>query len=186
MTYVPFKVGSLGPHTILPIAISCPIVFSWISSMVWNLFPFKGDFSFGKSQTSQGAKNGLWEGLSHLSDLMFHQKTAWDVIHEQTCCCDEAVSSAADVKNVNLMQIHRSTCSVILNVTATQYTCSLSGFYHPHWLVQWSHHCSCMGIPAHSPWLPGYIDVAQTILIMLTMAGLFPDTPHKNVQNNPK
>ena len=27
-TSVPFKVGTLGPHTVLPIAISCPIVFS--------------------------------------------------------------------------------------------------------------------------------------------------------------
>ena len=35
-----------------------------------------------------------------------------------------------------------------------------------------------MRILVHSPWLPGYIDVLQTILIMLTMAGLFPDRPH--------
>ena len=27
-TSVPFKVGTLGPHTVLPIAISCPLVFS--------------------------------------------------------------------------------------------------------------------------------------------------------------
>ena len=25
----------------------------------------------------------------------------------------------------------------------------------------------------HIPWLPGYVDVAQTILVMLTMTGLF-------------
>ena len=64
-TSVPFKVGTLGPHTVLPaslplfktlwkpfvdILVSCPIAFSWISSMFWYLFPFKGDFSFGKSQ----------------------------------------------------------------------------------------------------------------------------------------
>ena len=36
------------------------------------------------------------------------------------------------------MQIHCSTCSVILNVTATQYACSLNGVYHPHWLVKLS------------------------------------------------
>ena len=63
------KVGPLGPHTVLQIAVSCPIVFSWISSMVLNLFPFKGNlfywFYFGKSQKSQGTKSGL-EGLSHL------------------------------------------------------------------------------------------------------------------------
>ena len=70
----------------------------------------------------------------------------------------------------NLMQIH---CSVILNATATQYTCWLKGV--THWLVQWSHHCSHMCIPVSSPWLPGYIDVMQTILIILTMAGLFLD-----------
>ena len=32
----PFKVGTLGPHTVLPIAIICPIVFSWNSLMVWD------------------------------------------------------------------------------------------------------------------------------------------------------
>ena len=37
--------------------------------------------------------------------------------------------------------------------------------------------CSCMCVPVHSPWLPGYISVMLTILIILTMAGLFPDRP---------
>ena len=46
-----------GPHTILPITISYPVIISWISSMVWNLFPFKGDFSFGKIQKPQGTKS---------------------------------------------------------------------------------------------------------------------------------
>ena len=31
--------------------------------------------------------------------------------------------------------------------------------------------------PVHSPWLPGYINVAQTVLVLLTMAGLFLDRP---------
>ena len=35
-----------------------------------------------------------------------------------------------------------------------------------------------MCIPMHSPWLPGYIDVTQTALTILIMAGLFPDKPH--------
>ena len=77
----------------------------------------------------------------------------------------------------NLMQICGSTYSVILNVTATQYTCSLRGIYCPHWLVQWSHHCSCTFIPVHSPWLPGYIDVTWTVLIILTMVEVFVDRP---------
>ena len=31
---------------------------------------------------------------------------------------------------------------------------------------------------SHPPWLPVYINVIQTILVTLTMAGLFPDRPH--------
>ena len=67
--------------------------------------------------------------------------------------------------------------SVILNATATQCTRSLSSIYRPPWRVQWSHHCSHVHIPIHSPWLPRYIDVAQTVLTVLTMARLFPDRP---------
>ena len=77
----------------------------------------------------------------------------------------------------NLMQICCSTCSVILNAMTTQCTCSLNVVYCPHWLVQWSHHCSRMCIPVHSPGLPGDINAAQTILVILTTAGLFLDRP---------
>ena len=75
----------------------------------------------------------------------------------------------------NLMQIPCSTHSGILNGTATQDTGSLSDIYLPHWLVQWGCPCSHIRTAVYSPWLPGYSDVAQTILIMLTMAGFFPD-----------
>ena len=32
-------------------------------------------------------------------------------------------------------------------------------------------------IPVQSPWLLSYMDVVETVLIILTMAGLFPDRP---------
>ena len=54
----------------------------------------------------------------------------------------------------------------------------IKGIYHPHWLVQWSCHCSPMSIPVHSPWIPGYTNVTQTILIVLAMAWFFLDRPH--------
>ena len=70
---VPFKIGTLGPHTVLPITISCPVVFSWISSMVWNLFPFKDDLIWGKARSH---RCHIWAMgvLSHLGDLMFGRK----------------------------------------------------------------------------------------------------------------
>ena len=77
----------------------------------------------------------------------------------------------------NLGQIRCSTRSVVLNTTTTQYTRSLNNVYYPHWLVRWSHLCSRMHIPAHSPWLPRCFDIVQTVLIISTMAGLFPDRP---------
>ena len=77
----------------------------------------------------------------------------------------------------NLMQIHCSTHSVILNVRTAHYTCSLNGVHQPHWLVQWSRHCSRMSILVLFPWLPGYSNVMQTIFIILTRVGVFPDRP---------
>ena len=161
--------------------------------MIWNLFLFKGDFSFGKWEAT-GHQIWAVAGLSHLGDLMFCQNPAQDVIDEWVCCCDEAANHQLPIAfafwviwivsreecsslTQNLMQICCSCCSVILNVTATQYTCSLNGIYRPHWLVQWNRHCSHMHILVHSPWLSGYTAVTQTFLVILTMAGLFLDRP---------
>ena len=55
----PLKIRHLGTSHSSPIVFSCPFVFSWISLTVWNLFPSKGDFSFGKSQKSQSTKSRL-------------------------------------------------------------------------------------------------------------------------------
>ena len=42
-----------------------------------------------------------------------------------------------------------------------------------------------MHIPVHSPWLPGNINVTQTVLIILTMTELFLDRPHIHVTDFP-
>ena len=124
---------------------------------------------------------------------------AWEMMHELAHCSDEATNHQLSIDAAfwiiqivsieecssfmqNLMQICWPTYSVILNVMATQYTCSLNGTYCLHWLVQRSCHCSHVCIPVHSPWLPGYIDVRQNVVI-LTMAGLFPDRPHHILEN---
>ena len=115
-----------------------------------------------------------------------------DMMHEQGCCCDEAANHQLPMAAAfwiipivsleewsslmhNLVQIHCSTPSVILNMMATQCTCSLSGIYWPHWLVNPSFF-TCI-LPVHSPWLPGYTAV-QTVLVIVTMAVLFLNRPH--------
>ena len=123
------------------------------------------------------------------------KSSAQDMVHEQAHCHDETANhqlpraaafwiiqivSVEECSSLiqNMTQVHCSALSVTLNATGTQYRCSLNSVYLPHWLVQWSHHCSHMCIPVHSPWLPGYINVTQTFLIILTMDELFLDRPH--------
>ena len=107
------------------------------------------------------------------------------MMYEWVCCRSETTShqlpiavtfwitwlvSAEECSGLmqNFTQICCSICSVILTVTATQYTCSLNSVYLPHWHVQRSH-CSHMCIPVYSPSLPGYINVLQTVLILLVL-----------------
>ena len=132
----------------------------------------------------------IWaEGeLSHLGDLMFHKKTLHETWYMRKCVIvmklpmpRAAAFWSIQIVSVEecsslmqyLMQIHCSIHSVILNAMTTQYTCSFNGTYSPHWLVQCSCHCSCMWIPVHSPGLPVYVNVLQSIFIILTMAVLF-------------
>ena len=144
--------------------------------MAWNLFPFKGNFSFGKARSRRAPNLGCSRAESPGWFEVFLKNSAQDVMHEWAQHCNEAANhqlpiatafwliwmvSMEECSNItqNLIQISCCTCSVILNVTTTQYTRTLNGVYCPHWLVQWSHHCSHMCIPVPSPWLPGYIDV---------------------------
>ena len=93
---------------------------------------------------------GSW-GTESLEWFDVSQKNpTWDVMHERTCCHDEAANhqvpiaaafwiiqivSVEDCSSLtqNLMQICCSTRSVILNVTALQSTCSLNNIDCLHW-----------------------------------------------------
>ena len=140
----------------------------------------------------RGAESPGWFDISQ-------KNCEWDPMHEQVHCCDESANHRLPIVTTfwiiqivskkecclwgggklslmqNLKQIHCSSHSVVLNAMAIEYICLLKGIYFPYWLVQWSHHCSCICIPIHSPWLPSYISAAQIILDILTMVGLWPD-----------
>ena len=149
--------------------------------------PYQRWFKFREKPEDAGCQIWAVGVLSHLGDLMFHQNT----LHKTWCISDEAEAASAQLPiaavfwiipivsmeecsslKQNLIQICFSTHAVILNAMATEYTCSLNGIYHPHWLVHWRPRCSHMNIPVHSPWLPRYIDV-QTILVILTTVDHF-------------
>ena len=137
-------------------------------------------------------KHSTFSGVLLVAGLLEHGSLSTDSWPSWKCLCHPFISaslfalslkafwiiwivSAEECSTLtkNFMQFRCSTRSVILFVTATQYTCSLNGIYQTHWLVQWSRHCSHMRIPVHSPWLPGCIDVVQTVLIILTWLDFF-------------
>ena len=124
-------------------------------------------------------------GLSHLGDLMFLPRT----LHQMWCMSRRVAHSCGLLNHPNSFRGGMFKLNTECDADSLLYSLShfkwnshtehmlTHGIYRPHWLVQWSCHCSHMRIPVHSPWLPGYIHVMQTILIILTMAGLFQDRP---------
>ena len=48
---VPFKAVTLGPHWVLLVTIRCPIIFPWISLMVWNSSLSKVILVLGKARS---------------------------------------------------------------------------------------------------------------------------------------
>ena len=90
---VPFKVVTLGPHTVLPIAISCLVVFSSISLTVWNLFSFKADISFGKPRSHRapnlGYRGAELPGWFYVS----LKNSSWNTINDCLHCGDEAADN---------------------------------------------------------------------------------------------
>ena len=91
MSYGPKNtVGTLGPHTVFPIAISCPFVFSWLpSTVVWNFS--KVILVLGKV-VSLRVPNLNCSVVESCGWFDITQKTALDMMHEQAHYCDEAAN----------------------------------------------------------------------------------------------
>ena len=104
----------------------------------------KGILVLGKARSCRAPNLGCRGGESPGWFDVSSKNSAWDVMHEQACCCDEAASHQLPIAMAfctmlivfveecssltqNLMQIHCSTFSVILNAMITQYTCSVDG-----------------------------------------------------------
>ena len=157
--------------------------------MVWNLFSFKGDFSFGKSQKLQGATSGLQGGwvtwvIWHVTKKFCMRHDAWAGALLWWSCQSPVAHSCGLLNHLNsfcrgMFRLNAKLDAGSLFYSLSQFECDGHTVHMlTRWRLtrQWNHHCSHMNIPVHSPWLPGYIDVTQTILVMLTMAGLFNST----------
>ena len=161
---VPFKAGTLGPHTVLPVSL---LLFKTLCKILWwnhhqlslriflncinglKSLPFQRWFQFWEKPEVTGHQ--IWAVVETESPGRFDvspKNSAWNMMHERALCRDEAANhqvptavafwisrivSMEECSSLtqNLRQIRCSTHSVILNVMATQYTCSLNSVYCP-------------------------------------------------------
>ena len=137
--------------------------------------PFQRWFYFGEKPEVTWCQVLAVRRLSHLDDLMFHQKTLHETWYiKWVRCHDEAANQQLPIAGAfwiiqivsmeecsrwmqNLMQIHGSTCSFLMQQPHSTHAHSSESTTPTDWLVQWSCHCSRMRVPVHSPWLPGYV-----------------------------
>ena len=125
-TSIPFKVGTLRPHIVLPITISCPVIFSWISLMVWISSLSKVILVLGKARSHRASNLGSKGSESPGWFDVLPKISAQNMVQERACCHGVAANHQNSFHRgmfsitQNFIQIHSSTCSVILNVMATQ------------------------------------------------------------------
>ena len=83
---VPFKIGPLGPHTVLPIAISCPIVCSWISKSEISSFS-KVILVLGKAKSFRVPNQGCRGAESPGWFYVLPNNSAWDMMKLPITSC---------------------------------------------------------------------------------------------------
>ena len=86
-----------------------PCCIFLISLLVWNPFPFKDDFSFGKSKNFQGAKSGLWGAESPVWFDASPKNSVWDMMDERAHCHDKAGNHQLPIAAAVFIILHLST-----------------------------------------------------------------------------
>ena len=131
------------------ITVSYPVVFSWISSWSEISSLSKVILVVGKARNHRMSNLGYREAESPEWFDVSPKNSAGDKMHKWAHCHDEAANQQLPIGvafwiiqiafveecsslTQNLMQIHRSIHSVILNAMATHYTCLLNSIYLPH------------------------------------------------------
>ena len=88
----PLQSRQLGTSQSSPNWHQLPCRVSWISFMVINLFPLKVILILGKTRSYRAPNQGCRGAESPGWFDVLPKNSAWDVMHEWACCCDEAVN----------------------------------------------------------------------------------------------
>jgi hypothetical protein len=126
--------------------------------LLWNLLPFNDDFSFGKSQKSQGAKFGLWgggEGWQTWVMRCFAKK----ILHESCRMGRRTVVMKL------ICSLGHSECDGH-TVPKLSQRCLTADWLAPRESDCWRIHSK-----VSSDWLPSYINVTLPVLEIFKTAG---------------
>ena len=150
----PFHFSKQSAKPFFGIAIKCLVAFSLISSAVWNLLPFSGDFGFGENPEVAG--NQIWAvgRLIDLGDAKFCPKniSTKELKKGQAYCHDVAASYHLPKAAADFFLLRPSAGEGLL--------CN-----------------SSLRSKVFSDWLLSYIMATRPILEIFKMAGYFPDRP---------
>ena len=150
---------------------------NWNFNFGLKFLPFQSNFSFGKTQKSHGAKSGLgclvtWVIWCFTKKLCTRRVARVGSLWQS---CQSPAAQSCGLLN-HPRSFHGGIFKLNAKFGADSLLCWLSYFecdghtVHvltqwcllPPWLVHWGRRHSHMHILVHSPWLPGYMDVAQT------------------------
>ena len=125
---------------------AAPIVFSWISYTVWNLFPFKGDFS--RMLPNLGSRvSGPPGWFDVFPKILCTRWNEWEGVLSWSSCQSPAANSCSLLNHLN--SFHRGTFKFNAKFDADSLLCLLSHFecdcHTVHTLTQW-----CLSLPLTS------------------------------------
>ena len=163
--------------------------------MVWNLFPFKGDFSFGKTRSHRVPYLGWVTWVIWCFTKKLHETWCMSrcivVMKMQIASCPSLHWNHPHSFCRGMFKLNRKLDADVLLYLLSHFECD------GHTVHMFTEQClllpltstvklsfSHIHIPVHSPWLPGYIDVVQTVFYILTMAGLFMEQIQENLGNH--
>ena len=187
-----YRAKSLHPE--VAHIISGNIALSWISLVAWNLFPFQVILVLGKARSPKapnvdcrGAEWVTWVIWCFAKKLCMRHD-AWVGTSSRWSCQSLVAHSCSLLNHPNgfcggMFKLNAKFDADSLPYSlshfecgmATQYTCLLTGIYCSPLTSTVK---SSLFTHVHSrPLSLAAINVLQTVLIILTMAGLFPDRP---------
>ena len=152
-TSVPFKVGTLGLHIVLPIANGYSVIFSWIPSLSKVILVLEKARSHSEHNLGcRGAESPGWFDVLPKNSARDMRCDAWVSVLSWGSCQSPVAHSCGRLNHpkgfcggmfkLNAKFDADSLLYLLSYFECNSHTVHMLTHQCPHWLVQWSCHCS--------------------------------------------